>query len=57
MEDSGSSDLGSNPRGTTKIRNEFKALVPHIEAALAEMKNGSSTQAEIILSTLKEVLQ
>jgi len=31
--------------------------VPHIEAALAEMKNGSSTQAEIILSTLKEVLQ
>jgi len=51
------SDFGSNPRGTTKIRNEFKALVPHIEAALAEMKNGSSTQAEIILSTLKEVLQ
>ena len=47
MEDSGSSDLGSNPRGTTKIRNEFKALVPHIEAALNIKSKGKAAPVEM----------
>ena len=55
MEDSGSSDLGSNPRGTT-ILEHLKTAVPHIETALSEIKNGSAKTAENILQLLKEVL-
>ena len=55
MEDSGSPDLGSNPRGTT-ILEHLKTAVPHIEIALSEIKNGSAKTAEIILQSLKEVL-
>ena len=56
MEDSGSPDLGSNPRGTT-ILEHLKKAVPHIETALSEIKNGSAKTAEIILQALKQVLQ
>tara|TARA_B110000444_G_scaffold193851_1_gene184065 strand:- start:10002 stop:10190 length:189 start_codon:yes stop_codon:yes gene_type:complete len=56
MEDSGSPDLGSNPRGTTLVQH-LKTAVPHIETALSEIKNGSAKTAEIILQALKDILQ
>ena len=54
MEDSGSSDLGSNPGGTT-ILEYLRTAVPHIEIGLSEIKNGSAKTAEIIFQEFKEI--
>ena len=51
---SGPADLGSNPRETTFVE-AFRELVPTIDAALMEIKEGSASQAEVILQTQRGV--
>ena len=48
--------LGFEPRSVS-ITKAFRELIPTIDSALLEIKEGSASQAEVILQTLKEVFE